>query len=257
MVPGDGKGEDPAPFPHFSDRGRPGIMAVGPNGERFVNESASYHDFVSAMLERGFDHAWLLADHRALRRYGLGAVRPFPSPWAHHLASGYLRQGRDWAALARVLGLPADRLQHTVAVFNQYAERGQDPFFHRGQSLFDQRCGDAEHQPNPALDPLQTAPFYAVKLLPGDIGTFIGLPTDGAARVLNNAGTPVPGLYAAGNAAQSLFGGHYPSAGITLGPALTFGWLAARHALGTADAPTPPAHTQEPHPYADAAYPLA
>jgi succinate dehydrogenase/fumarate reductase flavoprotein subunit len=249
--------EAPAPFPHFSDRGRPGIVAVGPDGERFVNESASYHDFVTRMLDRGLDHAWLLADHRALRRYGLGAVRPFPSPLAGHLASGYLRRGRDWAELARSLGLPAERLQHTLAAFNAHAARGSDPAFHRGESLFDQRCGDADHRPNPTLAPLQTTPFYAVKVLVGDIGTFIGLPTDGAARVLNTAGTPVPGLYAAGNAAQSLFGGHYPSAGITLGPALTFGWLAARNALGTDELLTPSAKVQDPHHHADTAHPLA
>ena len=223
---------EPAPFPHFSDRGRPGLVAVGPDGRRFVNESLSYHEFVSAMIERGLDHAWLVADHRALRRYGLGAVRPFPSPLAEHLRSGYLLRGGDWAALARAMAVPADALRQTLELFNRHAAHGKDPAFRRGGSLFERRCGDAEHSPNPALGPLDTPPFYAVKVLPGDIGTFVGLPTDGAARVLDAEGRAVPGLYAAGNAAHSLFAGHYPSAGITLGPALTFGWLSARHALG-------------------------
>ncbi len=231
---------EPAPFPHFSDRGRPGIVAIGPDGRRFVNESLSYHEFVTALLARGFDHAWLVADHRALRRHGLGAVRPFPSPIGEHLRSGYLKRGRDWPALARAMGVPADVLRATLEVFNRHAARGEDPDFQRGSSLFERRCGDAEHGPNPALGPLVKAPFYALKVLPGDIGTFFGLPTDGSARVLDANGRPVPGLYAAGNAAQSLFAGHYPSAGITLGPALTFGWLAARHALGVEEEGAPP-----------------
>jgi len=222
----------PAPFPHFSDKGRPGILAVGPDGGRFVNESLSYHEFVTAMLARGFDHAWLVADHRALRRYGLGAVRPFPLPLGHHVRSGYLRRAHSLALLERALGLPSVRLQATVLRFNEMAARGEDSEFLRGQSVFERRYGDLRHAPNPALGPLVTPPFYAIQVVPGDIGTFVGLPTDGAARVLDAQGVAVLGLYAAGNAAHSLFGGHYPSAGITLGPALTFGWLAARHALG-------------------------
>lgn len=238
LVPGGPGG--PAPFPHFSDKGRPGMLAVGPDGRRFVNESLSYHEFGSAMIERGFDRAWLLADHRTLRRYGMGAVRPFPSPIGTHLRSGYLQRGATWLELGRLLGLSGERLQATVDRFNEHAMRGLDPDFRRGESVFERRYGDAAHGPNPALGPLTQPPFYAIQVMPGDIGTFIGLPTDGAARVLDASGRPVAGLYAAGNAALSLFGGHYPSAGITLGPALTFGWLAARHALGHADLPAVP-----------------
>lgn len=227
-----------APFPHFSDKGRPGILAVGPDGRRFVNESLSYHEFVTAMLARGFDHAWLVADHRALRRHGLGAVRPFPSPLGHHVRSGYLQRADSLSRLESALSLPSCSLQATVSRFNEMAIRGDDTEFLRGQSVFERRYGDPQHGPNPALGPLVTPPYYAIQVLPGDIGTFIGLPTDGAARVLDARGAAVPGLYAAGNAALSLFGGHYPSAGITLGPALTFGWLAARHALGHGDGPS-------------------
>ena len=229
------------PFPHFSDKARPGMLAIGPDGERFVNESLSYHEFVTAMLARGLGHAWLLADHRALRRHGLGAVRPFPSPLGRHVRSGYLHRADSLAGLAAGLGVPPRALQRAVARFNEMAARGIDTDFQRGQSVFERRYGDPHHAPNPALGPLSVSPFYAVKVVPGDIGTFIGLPTDGDARVLDARGLPVPGFYAAGNAAMSLFGGHYPSAGITLGPALTFGWLAARHALGLGGLPvTPP-----------------
>lgn len=221
-----------APFPHFSDKGRPGILAVGPDGQRFVNESLSYHEFVTAMLAKGFEYAWLVADHRALRRFGLGAVRPFPVPLTSHVRSGYLKRADCLSLLESTLDLPPGSLQATVSEFNDMAARGEDTGFMRGQSLFERRYGDPQHRPNPALGPLDTPPYYAIQVLPGDIGTFIGVPTDGAARVLNEQGKAVPGLYAVGNAAQSLFGGHYPSAGITLGPALTFGWLSARHALG-------------------------
>jgi succinate dehydrogenase/fumarate reductase flavoprotein subunit len=245
------------PFPHFSDKARPGMLAIGPDGERFVNESLSYHEFVTAMLARGLGHAWLLADHRALRRHGLGAVRPFPSPLGRHVRSGYLHRADSLAGLAAGLGVPPRALQRTVARFNEMAARGIDTEFQRGQSVFERRYGDLHHAPNPALGPLTVSPFYAVKVVPGDIGTFIGLPTDGDARVLDARGMPVPGLYAAGNAAMSIFGGHYPSAGITLGPALTFGWLAARHALGHGELPVaPPDHETNPR-HAHAPNPVA
>jgi len=227
-----GVGQSPQPFPHFSDKARPGMLAVGPDGRRFVNEADSYHEFVAAMLARGHRWAWIVVDHRALRRYGLGAVRPFPLPLGGHLRSGYLLRGRSWAELAAQMGVPARHLQETVESFNRYAVEGRDPEFGRGSTVFNQRGGDPEHGPNPTLGPLEAAPFYAIRVKPGDIGTFIGLPTDGHARVLQADGSPVDGLYAAGNAACSLFGGLYPSAGITLGPGMTFGWIAVRHALG-------------------------
>jgi succinate dehydrogenase/fumarate reductase flavoprotein subunit len=255
MVP-DGRGGT-TPFPHFSDKGRPGILAVGPDGERFVNESLSYHEFVTAMLARGFGHAWLLADHRALRRYGLGAVRPFPWPLGRHLRSGYLLRATDLGALEAALGCPGGSLRRSVSRFNEMALRGIDADHRRGQSVFERRYGDAANLPNPALGPLAMAPFYAIKVIPGDIGTFIGLPIDGAARVLDGRARAVPGLYAAGNAAQSLFGGHYPSAGITLGPALTFGWLAARHALGHSDADRSPPDPEGALRDANATHPIA
>lgn len=246
-----------APFPHFSDKGRPGIVAVGPDGRRFVNESLSYHEFVTAMLVRGFDHAWLVADHRALRRHGLGAVRPFPSPLGHHVRSGYLRRAGSLMQLESSLGLPSGSLQATVARFNDMAEEGEDTEFLRGQSVFERRYGDAQHGPNPALGPLVAPPYYAIQVVPGDIGTFIGLPTDGAARVRDARGAAVPGLYAVGNAARSLFGGHYPSAGITLGPALTFGWLAARDALGYGEGPSTSVDLESGSPHAGTTNPIA
>jgi succinate dehydrogenase/fumarate reductase flavoprotein subunit len=222
----------PAPWPHFGDKGKPGVIAVTANGMRFVNESESYHAFVDALLRQphGAEHAYLIADHRAVRRYGLGAVRPAPWPVSKHLRSGYLRKAATLRELAQSIGIDPDALERTVTAFNAHAVRGDDPAFGRGATLFNRKSGDPRWEPNPALAPLVDAPFYAVRVEPGDIGTFVGLRTDADARVLDTRGAAIPGLYAAGNDAVSLFGGDYPAAGITLGPALTFGHLAALHA---------------------------
>jgi succinate dehydrogenase/fumarate reductase flavoprotein subunit len=228
------------PFPHFGDKGRPGVLAVDEAGGRFVNESDSYHAFVAELLATHPVHAaagkppaaWLLTDHRALRRYGLGAVRPSPSPIGKHLQSGYLVRADNVRALARAMGVDIEALVRTVAEFNDGARRGADPKFGRGLTLFNRRSGDPACQPNPSLAPLESGPYYAVRVYTGDIGTFVGLRTDAHARVLSATGEAIPGLYAAGNDASSMFGGDYPAAGITLGPALTFGYLAALHASG-------------------------
>ncbi|MEI4485971.1 FAD-dependent oxidoreductase [Frigidibacter sp. MR17.14] len=226
-----------AHFPHLIERAKPGIIAVTPEGRRFVSEADSYHDFVAALqaaTPRGrAPEAWLIADHAALRRWGLGAVKPFPMPIGPALRSGYLRRGRTLAALAAACNLPAAALADTVARFNGPAARGEDPEFHRGDSAYNRVQGDPDHPgPNPSLAPLATAPFYAVKIVVGSLGTFDGLRTDPGARVLDAAGRPVPGLFAVGNDMSSIFGGHYPAGGITLGPGMTFGWIAGRVLAG-------------------------
>lgn len=219
-------------FPHLVERAKPGIIAIDPDGNRFVNEADSYHDFMAALFRRNADHAWMIADARARRRFGLGAVKPFPFPDGPHIASGYLKQGRDLAALAREIGLDGASLQQTVARFNEGARRGEDPDFGRGASPYNRVQGDPDHGPNPALGPLERGPFYAVRIVPGSLGTFAGLKTDAAARVLDKSGTPIPGLFATGNDAASIMGGHYPSGGITLGPAMTFGYIVGRVLAG-------------------------
>jgi succinate dehydrogenase/fumarate reductase flavoprotein subunit len=221
-----------ARFPHLVERAKPGIIAVGPDGQRFVNEANSYHDFMSALLARGGTHAWIIADARARRRFGVGAAKPFPFPDRPHLASGYLRRAPSLAALAAEIDVPAAALEATVARFNAHAARGDDPDFRRGESPYNRIQGDATHGPNPSLGPIAHAPFYAVKVLPGSLGTFAGLATDPAARVLDAEGAPIPGLFAVGNDAASIMGGNYPSGGITLGPAMTFGYIAGRVLAG-------------------------
>lgn len=227
---------DTLPFPHFYDRGKPGYIAVDPGGRRFTNESASYHDFVPAMVEacraREATFCWLLCDHRAIRLYGMGAIGPAPLPLGRHLRNGYLLSARTWEELAARTGLEAAALKATIDRFNANAERGEDPDFGKGTDAYHRFNGDPRHGPNPCLAPLAQPPFYAMRLVPGDIGTFLGLRVDGRARVLDALGAPIEGLYAAGNDMTSVMGGTYPGAGITIGPALTFGYIAARHAAG-------------------------
>jgi predicted oxidoreductase len=110
--------------------------------------------------------------------------------------------------------------------------RGEDRDFGKGSTAYNRFHGDPEVTPNPCLAPLAVPPFYAVRVVPGDIGTFAGLRADAQARVLDAAGAPIPGLYAAGNDMASVMGGNYPGGGITLGPAMTFGFIAGRHAAG-------------------------
>lgn len=221
-------------YPHFVDRGKPGVIAVTSLGRRFVNEANSYHDFVSALLdlktETGLPEAWFIADSRAVGRYGLGLARPFPFPKGHWLRSGYLLKAHSLVELARKAGIDPQGLSETVARFNADAVLGQDPEFGRGSTAYNRFQGDADNKPNPALAPLVRAPFYAVRIRTGDIGTFEGVLTDERARVLDASGKPIPGLYAAGNDMRSVMAGHYPGGGITLGPALVFGFIAGRDA---------------------------
>jgi hypothetical protein len=222
------------PFPHFGDRAKPGVIAVDRRGRRFANEATSYHRFVPAMIAAADGdaevEAFLLADHRAIRRYGLGVVPPFPGRIGPHLRSGYLTRGRSWPELAAQLGLPASALTDTIAHYNAAARRGLDPQFHKGEDVYARSSGDPAHTPNPNVGPLDTPPYYAVRLVPGDLGTFAGIATDVDGRVVRRDGSPVPGLYAIGSDAASAFGGAYPAAGINVGPALTFAYRTARHA---------------------------
>ncbi|QDO96983.1 FAD-dependent oxidoreductase [Ferrovibrio terrae] len=229
----------PGTFPHFIDRAKPGVIAVTNAGRRFVNEGDCYHDFCQALVKAtknlpGEICAWLVADHPTLRRYGLGHVKPFPVPLAHQLRSGYLKRGRTLAELAAECGVDAAEFERTVASYNRHAERGEDPEFHKGSTAYNRYLGDPSVTPNPCLAPIQTGPFYAVQVVIGDLGSFAGLKTDAQARVLDGEGRPVPGLYAAGNDMASIMGGNYPGGGITLGPAMTFGYIAGRHAAGVA-----------------------
>jgi succinate dehydrogenase/fumarate reductase flavoprotein subunit len=220
-------------MPHFIDRAKPGVIAVTRHGKRFTNEGDSYHDFVQALVAATQGdaniHAWEICDHKTLRQYGMGCVAPFPLPIGRHLRTGYLKRGRTLVELAQAIGVDAAALSATVDEFNRHAANGEDPAFGKGSKAYNRYQGDALNQPNPCVRPLDAGPYYAIKLVIGDIGTFAGLVTDAQTRVLGADKQPIPGLYAVGNDAASVMGGNYPGAGITLGPALTFGFIAGQH----------------------------
>lgn len=229
-----------AVFPHFvMDRAKPGMLTVNQAGERFVNESTSYHLFGMAMQSARSVPAFLVCDAEALRKYGIGMVRPGAGPkdMAPFLADGYLTRGDSLDDLAQKLGISAAGLKASVQKINGYAQTGVDPDFQRGVTAYQQNIGDAAAGgKNPNLGALQTAPYYAVKLYPGDIGAATGFVTDGDARVLDASGQPIGGLYAVGNDMHSIMGGVYTAPGITLGPGQVFAYLAARHATARAAA---------------------
>ena len=237
-----------AVFPHFVlDRAKPGTVVVDANGQRFVNESTSYHLFGERMLARD-EHgrckatAWLIADHNALVKYGLGMVRPGARGLTAFLRDSYLLRASSIAELATQLHMPPHVLRATIDTMNSYAQTGVDAQFGRGSTLYQKNLGDAAVKPNPNLGPIAQAPYYALRLYPGDIAASTGLSTDEHARVLRDDGAAIAGLYAVGNEAQSVMGGAYPGPGINLGPAITFAYaavqaaktLAAEHAMPAA-----------------------
>ena len=229
-----------AVFPHFvMDRAKPGMLTVNQAGQRFVNESTSYHLFGLAMQEAHRTTpsipAYLVCDARALRQYGIGMVHPGGKGLAPFLADGYLTEGRTLDELAQKLGISATGLKQSVAQINAYAETGVDPDFGRGVTAYQQNIGDATWPgKNPNLGALTEAPYYAVKLYPGDIGSSTGLATDTQARVLGQGEQPIPGLYAIGNDMHSIMGGVYTAPGITIGPGMVFGYIAAKDAVARA-----------------------
>jgi len=230
-------------FPHIIERGKPGVIGVLANGRRFVNEADGYYDYTAAMVAAvppGQEVcSWLVCDHRFQRRYGLGFAKPFPLPVAPHLHSGYLKRGHSIEALARACGISPEGLAATVQAFNASARLGEDPEFGRGSTAYNRKQGDPLHPgPNPCVAPIEHGPFYAVKVQPGSFGTFAGLKTNGSAQVLRANGQPIEGLYAAGTDMASVMGGFYPSGGINLGPAMTFGFIAGRHAAGLTRLPS-------------------
>ena len=221
-------------FPHtVTDRAKPGLIAVNRRGRRFANEAVSYHEFVRAMFRAHNESpsipSYLICDRNFLWKYGLGAVKPFSLSLREPMRLGYLNRAPNVRALALKLGIDPDGLETTVTQFNRGAREGIDREFGRGGDSYQRFMGDAENHPNPCVAPIENPPFYAVSVYPGDLGTAAGLVTDENARVLDDANRPIGHLYACGNDMSSIMNGDYPGPGITLGPALTFGYLAARH----------------------------
>ncbi|MER7536687.1 FAD-dependent oxidoreductase [Streptomyces sp. NPDC097704] len=235
VVPPEGR-----PFFLVADRGIPGMVIVNQAGERYANEAAPYHEFVDAMYANDKPGAstvpsWLILDATAKARYifmGLFPGQAFPKPW---LESGFVKKAPTVEDLAALIDVAPERLRATVDRFNGFARAGRDEDFHRGDSVYDRYYGDPT-LPNPNLAPLEKGPYFAIPVHPGDIGTKGGLVTDATARVLREDGTPIDGLYASGNVSSAVMGETYPGPGATIGPAMTFSWLAADHIARTRSA---------------------
>jgi succinate dehydrogenase/fumarate reductase flavoprotein subunit len=232
-------------FPHLLDRYKPGVIGVTQNGKRFTNESESYHDVGTAMIEACKDEQetamWLICDHSTIRKYGLGYAKPAPMPLGGLIAKGYLTKGRTLRELAGKAGIDADNLEATVRDYNKGAASGVDTQFGRGTTSFNRYLADPEHKPNPCVAPVKTGPFYALKIYMGDLGTFDGIRTNPAGQVLDSNHAPIPGLWAVGNDRASVMGGNYPGAGITLGPNMTSGYVTGFYIAGL----VPPSATQQ------------
>jgi 3-oxosteroid 1-dehydrogenase len=216
----------------LAERNLPGSIMVNGAGRRFMNEALPYVEAVHAIYEgeaSGVPHVpcWMVIDQRYRNRYlfaGLGPRQPFPGHW---LKQGVVLKSGTLEGLADKIGVPPAALVETVERFNGFARTGVDEDFHRGESAYDKYYSDPTVKPNPSLHRIDQAPFYAVKIVPGDLGTKGGLVTDEHARVLRADGSAIPGLYAAGNTAAAVMGHTYAGPGATIGPAMTFGYLAA------------------------------
>src|SRR5699024_7554796 len=226
------------PWFALAERSRPGCIMVNDRGERFVNESSPYVEAVHAMYGgkygQGEGHGqdiptWLVFDQRYRNRYmftGLGPRQKFPGRW---FKAGIAAKADTLPELAQQIGVPAEALRDTVERFNGMAAAGVDADSHRGESAYDHYYGDPRNRPNPSLGPLDLAPYYAVKIVPGDLGTKGGLVTDTEGRVRSTDGSVIEGLYAAGNTSAAVMGHTYAGPGATIGPAMVFGYRAAHH----------------------------
>ena len=218
-------------FLHSVNLGKPGVIAVLRNGKRFVNESVSYHDFVESLVRHPDAGrpagAFVVCDHRAFSRYGLGYAKPF-LPLQALIADGYLIRSRTPGELASTAGIDPLAFEQTLCDFNRHALSGEDPEFGKGRNAYQRFLGDLDHRPNPCIAPIDTAPYYAVWMYPGDIGSLAGVKTDSRARVLRRDGTVVPGLFAIGTDMASIFKGSYPAGGSPIGTGMTFGYIAGR-----------------------------
>jgi len=222
-------------YPHIAlDRSKPGLIAVNSAGRRFVDEASSYHEFTRAMYRSHREvpsiPAILICDRRFVWKYGLGMIRPLTPTLGSFVDRGYLYMADTLDDLASKVGVDAVGLAQSVAAMSEYARTGVDDEFGKGSNSYDRCNGDARQKPNACLGPIEKPPYCAVKVYPTPLGTSLGLRTDANSQVLDASNRPIAGLYACGNDMHSIMGGEYPGPGVQIGIALTFGYIAARHA---------------------------
>lgn len=213
---------------------KPHAFLVDQSGVRYQNEAGSYMEFCQNMLRRDREvpaiPSWMIMDHRYLSDYMLANSMPGANKPRSWFDENYLRKGDTIEALATACGIDPARLRATTERFNTFARAGRDEDFQRGERAYDRYLGDKTNAPSPALGPVDQGPFYAVPIVPGDVGTYGGVVTDCHARVLREDGSPIPGLYATGSTTASCMGRAYPGAGCSIGPSFTWGYVAAKHA---------------------------
>jgi len=218
----------------FAERALPGIYIVNEKGERYLNEAASY-DEVGRELQTHPTTSWVIFDRRAREKYGIGPLYPTSvhpdSKWTDSIKA-VVKKADTIEELAGLMGVDAAGLSATVDKVAEYSRTGVDKDFASGSTAYDRYYGDPTITPNPCLAPLAKAPFYAFPVYPGDIGTKGGVDVDVNAQAPSKKGKPIGGLYATGNTSSSVMGRTYPGAGSTIGPAMTFGYVAAKHAMG-------------------------
>ena len=212
----------------------PHAILVDQSGVRYMNEAGSYMEYCQGILERNKTvpaiPSWAIFDSQSMQRYMIAGTMPGskkPQSWRE---SGYLRTGETLEELARTLEMDPACLCETVDRFNGFVRSGRDEDFCRGDRAYDRWLGDPFHKPSSSLGTIEQAPFYAVPVVPGDVGTYGGVVTDHHARVLREDGSVIDGLYATGVSTASVMGRVYPGAGSSVGPSFTWGYLAARHA---------------------------
>jgi 3-oxosteroid 1-dehydrogenase len=221
--------------PIQSVTGKPRSILVDQSGVRYLNEGGSYELYCQTMLERNKTvpavPSWAIFDATFAAKYPIGGVK-MKKYYAMWKEAGYLKEAATVEELAGLIGCDPATLRSTIDRWNGFVDKGVDEDFGRGHRAYDKWLGDPFHGPNPALGRIDTGPFYAVDVVPGDVSTYGGAVTDASARVLRGDGSAIPGLYACGVSTASVMGGVYVGAGASIGPSLAFGYAAAKHAAG-------------------------
>ena len=228
--------DDSEPAGMQTQLAKPHAFLVDQSGQRYMNEGGSYMLFCQGMLERHKTvpavPSWMIMDAQFMRRYMLCSTMPGSKKPELWFSSGFLKKADTLEGLAAACGLPAEALKATTTRFNLFARAGKDADFGRGDSAYDRFLGDYTHKPNDTLGTVEEAPFYAVQIVPGDVGTYGGVVTDSSARVMRSDGSVIHGLYATGTTTAGVMGRAYPGAGCSIGPSFTWGFVAAKHAAG-------------------------
>jgi 3-oxosteroid 1-dehydrogenase len=214
----------------------PHAMLVDQTGARYQNEGGSYMAFCKGMLERNkvapAVPSWGIFDSQHLRKYGVPGSSPGSKAAEAWIAKDFVRKADTIEKLAELIKVDPAALKATVERFNGFCAQNRDEDFHRGDREYDRWLGDPTHKPSETLGPISAGPFYALPVVPGDVGTYGGVVTDTYGRVLREDGAAIPGLYATGVSTAGVMGRSYPGAGCSVGPSFTFGFIAAKHAAG-------------------------